>query len=258
MNFSNLFTNSLNQTGLKRTCNRQTVSPEGGRPSAGAGGPCSKGDECGITGTCISRWSHHQCVCGENEIVAPDCGPSFQPFTLTENQEIHFRPTSKYYRSVQLFALSSSLGIPMNRWRRAIKRNDGSNADGWPGNSENVGALSLTFRTFGYKSSLLTIRNGGGQQYAFTKLEIIDGILVYHSYQGFGKPEINMTTEVVVADGTWHTINLKFDSTDQVLRFHLDGATVGYEVEYSAAHNFLDSNVEDFIIGDANHEGQGM
>ena len=78
-NEKNLFTESLNNTGLKDTCNYVES------------GSCSRGDECGSSGTCIPLWSHHKCKCGGNEILALDCGPSFQPFTLTENQEVTYR-----------------------------------------------------------------------------------------------------------------------------------------------------------------------
>ena len=83
-NERNLFSDSLNRTGLQRTCNRQiSTAASENRPRAGVGGPCSNGNECGISGTCIPRWSHHECVCGANEIIAPDCGTSFKPFTIS-------------------------------------------------------------------------------------------------------------------------------------------------------------------------------
>ena len=78
-NEKNLFTQSLNSSGLKDTCNYVES------------GSCAREDECGISGTCIPLWSHHKCKCGFNQILALDCGPSFEPFTLTENQEITFR-----------------------------------------------------------------------------------------------------------------------------------------------------------------------
>ena len=65
------------------------------------GGACSRGDECGPAGNCVPLWSHHKCECGGDGggvIVAPDCGASFVPFSLTEEQEIHFFPTDKYRR----------------------------------------------------------------------------------------------------------------------------------------------------------------
>ena len=72
------------------------------------GGACNRGDECGPTGNCVPLWSHHKCECdggGGSEIdsddgviVAPNCGASFIPFSLTEEQEIHFFPTDKYRR----------------------------------------------------------------------------------------------------------------------------------------------------------------
>ena len=78
-NDKNLITESLNKTGLKDTCNYVES------------GSCSRGDECGLTGTCVPLWSYHKCQCGSDNILALDCGISFAPFTLTENQEVHYR-----------------------------------------------------------------------------------------------------------------------------------------------------------------------
>ena len=69
------------------------------------GGACNRGDECGPTGNCVPLWSHHKCECGGDGgsvIVAPDCGASFVPFSLTEEQEIHFFPTDKYRRCINI------------------------------------------------------------------------------------------------------------------------------------------------------------
>ena len=255
-NERSLFSESLNRTGLKRTCNRQvlTSNPDG-RPRAGAGGPCSRGDECGITGTCIPRWSHHQCICGENEIIAPDCGMSFQPFTLTEKQEVHFIPTEKYRRALKLATLTPSKQL--GRWKREVNQV----GNGWDGEKEVIDSLALSFRTFGLHSTLLSIQSRG-PHIAFTKLEVVDGVLVYKS-QGLGKPEINMTTDINISDGAWHAVKLQVLTTsdlhrNKVLQVYLDGSRVGYEVEFSAAHNFLDPSIEKLIIGDAKHSSQGF
>jgi hypothetical protein len=42
-----------------------------------------------------------------------------------------------------------------------------------------------------------------------------------------------------------------------ILRFYLDGQRVGYEVEFSAAHNFLDPNLERVVIGNAKQHVEG-
>lgn len=78
-NEKNLITESLNKTGLTDTCNYVES------------GSCSRGDECGPTGTCVPLWSYNKCKCGVNDILALDCGDSFMPYTLTENQEVHYK-----------------------------------------------------------------------------------------------------------------------------------------------------------------------
>ena len=80
-NEKNLFTEALNKTGLKDTCN------------FAESGSCARGDECGVNGKCIPLWSHHKCKCGFDEILALDCGQAFEPFTLIEAQEVIFKPT---------------------------------------------------------------------------------------------------------------------------------------------------------------------
>ena len=77
-NEKNLLSESLNATGLEDTCNYVES------------GSCSRGDECGTSGTCIPLWSHHKCKCGTQEILALDCDQSFEPFTLTEDQAVKF------------------------------------------------------------------------------------------------------------------------------------------------------------------------
>ncbi len=42
-----------------------------------------------------------------------------------------------------------------------------------------------------------------------------------------------------------------------ILRFYLDGQRVGYEVEFSAAHNFLDPDLEKVVIGNAKQQVEG-
>jgi protocadherin Fat 4 len=219
-NEKNLLTESLNRTGLTDTCNYVES------------GSCTRGDECGDMGTCIPLWSYHKCKCGLNSIVASDCGPSFQPFTLTENQEIHFRPSRKYQHSIKLSKIPS-------RWKREIEEDDQT-------------SMSLTFRTLTSECILLRAINRG---LAYTQLGIKeDGILEYRSQgSSSSSSEVVLSTDVNVADGSWHTLRL--EATGNVLRLLLDESRVGYEVEFSAVHNFLDPNMDKYIIGNANDKG---
>lgn len=190
-----------------------------------------------IIGTCTSLWSRHKCECGVNNIVAADCGPSFKPFTLTENQEMHFSPTKRYRHVTQLGKVTALL----NRWKRATE---------WQG-SENDHSLGLSFRTLKLRSTLLSVIGSFG---GYTKIELIDGALVYRSRTA-GKPEINMTTDISVSDGGWHTIELLVQN--DILKFYLDQQRVGYEVVFSAAHNFIAPDIEKYVIGNANPDGHG-
>jgi hypothetical protein len=80
----------------------------------------------------------------------------------------------------------------LNRWRR-----DASNVDSQT-------SLSISFRTLKKDGPLLSAESRGGSR---TRLEISDGILIYKSVGGLaGKSEINMTTDIDVADGSWHTV----------------------------------------------------
>lgn len=49
----------------------------------------------------------------------------------------------------------------------------------------------------------------------------------------------------------------RLEVTSNILRFYLDGQRVGYEVEFSAAHNFLDPDLEKIVIGNAKQNVEG-
>ena len=53
------------------------------------------------------------------------------------------------------------------------------------------------------------------------------------------------------------TILFRLEVTANILRFYLDGQRVGYEVEFSAAHNFLDPDLEKIVIGNAKQNVEG-
>ena len=151
---------------------------------------------------------------------------------MIESQEVHFIPTKKYIHTTKLRKLTTLL----SRWKRAVVE-------------PNTIHLSVSFRTLQLNSRLLTVQGSSG---TFTNLELIEGILYYRS-QGSGKPAINMTTDINVADGSWHKIELSV--VNNVLKVFLDDDRVGFEVEFSAAHNFLGPKVQKFVFGDASERG---
>ncbi len=218
-NEKNLISDSLNRTGLRDTCNYVE------------GGACSRGDECGFQNTCVPHWSYHKCTCGVNDILAPDCGPAFEPFTMTEGQEVHFYPTRKFRHDIKLSKIPSL----STRWRRDL---DGDGID--------KNSMSLSFRTLTNDGVLMRVLNRG---VAYTMLAIEEGILVYKSLGATSSTEVVLSTEVNVADGSWHTLRLEVNGN--ILRILLDEARVGYEVEFSAVHNFVDPAVSKYVIGDA-------
>ncbi len=59
---------------------------------------------------------------------------------------------------------------------------------------------------------------------------------------------INMSSGVSAADGQWHRFSLEASGPALVLR--VDGAPAGYELEASAAHDFVDPDVEEFVLGE--------
>ena len=52
--------------------------------------------------------------------------------------------------------------------------------------------------------------------------------------------------------------SFRLEVTANILRFYLDGQRVGYEVEFSAAHNFLDPDLERIVIGNAKQNVEGL
>ncbi len=84
--------------------------------------------------------------------------------------------------------------------------------------------------------------------------------LIYRSnVGGSSKPEINMTsTGVTVDDGQWHRVSLEIIDGGTALAMRLDGQRVGYEIEYSAAHDFLEAGIDRFVIGMAGGEKKGF
>ena len=114
----------------------------------------------------------------------------------------------------------------------------------------------MTFRTLTSGSVLL---KASSSSLAFTSLAIKeDGILEYRSKGSLrgssNQNEVILDTEVAVNDGSWHTITLKV-SQNNVLNLILDEVKVGFEIEFSAVHDFMEAGLEAVTIGGAKFRG---
>ena len=65
---------------------------------------------------------------------------------------------------------------------------------------------------------------------------------------------INMSSGAAVDDGQWHRVSLEVDG--DAVRLKVDGEPAGYELERSAAHDFLDPASEEFVLGGEGEEGE--
>ena len=125
-------------------------------------------------------------------------------------------------------------------------------------------SLSISFRTLKTTGVLVDIREDSAN--SFTRLEIDNGGYIIYRSSSSNKPEINMTaSEVNVADGQWHTVELikvkdPSDSSGlgRTLSLLVDGYKSGYDLEFSAAHNFFGSDVTQFVVGDASSVDRGF
>jgi len=158
-------------------------------------------------------------------MLSPDCDASFAAVSLTENQKVSFAPSKRYRRTAALL------------------------------DPADTRVLGLSFRTLSPSGALLSLVGPG--RAAKTLIEVREGSLRYYSESGRGRPGINMTTDVEVADGQWHAMELRV-SDGSTLILTLDGSPVGYELELSAAHNFLDSDLSNVIVGKSHEDGQGF
>ena len=76
----------------------------------------------------------------KKNILALDCGYSFAPFTLTENQEVHYGPTRLFKHYAKL---------PNTMWKTETSNQDA------------IQSLSVTIRTLSSNSYLLQSHNKG-------------------------------------------------------------------------------------------------
>ena len=138
------------------------------------------------------------------------------------------------YRPTRLFKHYTKL--PNVRWKRAS-------------DDTLTQSMSITFRTLSSQSYLLQSKNKG---LAFTELIIKeDGTLEYRSKGSLSSSnDVILNTNENVADGSWHTITIEVH--ENVLVLLLDESRVGFEVEFSAVHNFFDPLLDKVIIGNLN------
>ena len=113
-------------------------------------------------------------------------------------------------------------------------------------------SMSITFKTLTSNTILLKSFNDGLTN---TKLIInADGVLEYHSKGGLSNSnEVFLSTDVNVADGSWHTLTLEV--IGNVLQLLMDDVKVGFEVEFSAVHNFMDPGLKQVTVGGPGFRG---
>ena len=144
---------------------------------------------------------------------------------------IFIRPTRLYRHATRL---------PNARWKRELQI------------FEEKSSMSITFKTLTSNTILLKSFNDGLTN---TKLIInADGILEYHSKGGLSSSnEVFLSTDVNVADGSWHTLTLEV--IGNVLQLLMDDVKVGFEVEFSAVHNFMDPGLKQVTVGGPGFRG---
>ncbi len=185
-------------------------------------------------------------------MLSSDCDASFAPISLTDDQRVVLSPTKRYLRSASL------LGAPN------YHDNDKEDAASTGDEPRPTRTVSMSFRTLVGSATLLTVKQEEPSS-ARTVVEIIDGVLGFFSdprstaslstsTSGFDvsaaavSPAINMSSGVRVDDGQWHSFAL--ETAGPVLRLWVDGAPAGYELESSATHDFIGTDVEQFVLGE--------
>lgn len=117
----------------------------------------------------------------------------------------------------------------------------------------NDASLSITFRTL--TSNGILLKSISNSLASYTELVIREGgILEYHSRGSSNNNNVVVVdTEVAVNDGSWHTATIEVKGN--VLQFILDDVPVGFEVEFSAVHNFMETDLRSVTIGGPNFRG---
>ena len=144
-----------------------------------------------------------------------------------------------FFRPTRLFRHATKL--PTNRWKREIDQF-----------TKDSTAISITFRTLSTNVVLLKARTNG---FAYTELFLKeDGELEYRSkgHQA-SSTEVIVESQVNVNDGSWHTATVQVKNN--VLQLIMDDVEVGFEVEFSAVHNFMDPGLVDITVGSSGFRG---
>lgn len=81
--------------------------------------------------------------------------------------------------------------------------------------------------------------------------QLVNGHLLYIS-QLSSSPPINMTSDIFLSDGAWHSFTI--DSHDRTLRLYLDGSRIGEELDAVGVHDFLDPYLTHLAVGGAKRE----
>ncbi len=184
-----------------------------------------------ILGICNPLWYRHDCTCAGG-IRAPDCALAFAPVSFIESDVLVFAPGDRFRRDAALRSLSSTSQTS---------------------ESEVTDGISLAFRTLVTDCVLLRVTSFRGE----TVLEVANGELRYSSrlggiHGGNSGSAINTTSSgAAVSDGQWHSASL-IVSSGGGLQMKLDGDRVGDELEASATHDFLGTDVDSFTLG---HQG---
>ncbi|XP_034242049.1 cadherin-related tumor suppressor [Thrips palmi] len=192
---------------------------------------------CGAEGACVDRWTSSACECSTGAggaVLAPDCGDSLLPATLTDGAFLAFR-VSDMHRRMQLL---DGVYRGSTRWH-ARSASTTARAE--------AKTLSLSFRT---------VRKDGLILYAasnkdFTAIQLRGGVLVYMSRAGAAGSPVNMTVSdwEPLWDGRWH--NLTLESRGRALRLLLDGRRAGDELDPNGVHDFLDPYLTALSVGGA-------
>ncbi|XP_067625323.1 cadherin-related tumor suppressor-like [Eurosta solidaginis] len=230
--------NPLKQRDVFPTCNRKTDA-----------GSCQQSlpsdpalSLCGAYGTCMDRWLSSVCQCG-GQLLSPDCFNSLEPITLTDGAFVEFQISEKHRRMQlldNLYAASNIWSYDVARRRRFSVSND--NITALAQIIDLPKTVSLLFRT--YKEDGLVLYAATNKQY--TAVELKAGKLVYYSRQN---TVINMTIHEPenLNDGKWH--NLTLYTSQRILRLHIDGRSVGEELDTAGVHDFLDPYLTLLSIG---------
>ncbi|XP_050300468.1 cadherin-related tumor suppressor isoform X2 [Anthonomus grandis grandis] len=205
---------------------------------------CGKGgvDPCGGAGTCIDRWSHPICSCG-NHLLAPNCQNALQPVSLADGAFLEFSITKKHKRMQLLenMYLGTTLWSHQRRTVRSTQLEDLHQVSARSTQSTPDKSISLLFRVHNPNGVLFYATSNKH----YTSVELVNGLIVYSSKTS---TVVNMTdAHESVTDGAWH--NLTLHVRMRSLQVILDGRRIGEELDSAGVHDFLDPYLTYMSLG---------